>query len=494
VEGLRKRLTVGAIWTAGGRLVINLVGLASTLVLARLLTPADFGLVAIATVVFTIASAFTELSMASALIQHRDPQREHYDTAWTISVLRALTVAAALGISAYPVAVAYGDMRLIGIMCLLGIAAFIGGLLNPKLVDFRRQLSFQQEMLTEFVKKAVGFVVGVCIAYWFRSYWALVIGSFAAQVAGLVLSYVLIPFVPRFSLKHWHSLFSFSGWLALSSGLNAINYRGDQLAIGAVLGTEQLGQYSVGDNLASLPVRESTAPLAYLLFPAFSRLQDDPERLREAFLRSQRLFVATALPVGIGLSLVAEPLVQLVLGAQWALAATVIQVLSTVVAVHAFSTPLSSTAMALGQTRLLFVRDMLNLGVRYPLILAGLFSSGLMGLLLGRCLAGVFAVGVDIYLARRLVGASAFNQIVSNWRAMAAAGIMAISVWGLGALGINRATYLDLALLVITGAISYLGATVALWLAAGRPAGPEREALDMLQLARRRVGGTWAKG
>jgi O-antigen/teichoic acid export membrane protein len=344
-------------------------------------------------------------------------------------------------------------------------------------------------MVTEFVKKMVGFVVGVGIAYWFRSYWALVIGSLAAQVAGLILSFVLIPFVPRFSLKYWRSLLSFSGWLALSSGLNAINYRGDQLAIGAVLGTGPLGQYTVGDNLASLLVRESTAPLAYVLMPAFSRLQDDPQRLREAFLRSQRLFVATALPVGVGLSLVAEPLVQLVLGAQWTLAATVIQVLSTIVAVHAFSLPLSSMAMALGLTRLLFVRDIFNLGMRYPLILAGLFSGGLIGLLLARCLSGLFAVGVDIYLARRLVGASAFNQIIPNWRALAATLIMAVVVWGLGALGVNHATYLDLALLVITGAISYVGATLALWLAAGKPAGPEREALDMLQLLRRRAAG-----
>ena len=489
VEGMRKRLTVGAIWTGVGRFVINLVGIASTLVLARLLTPADFGLVAIANIAFAITGAFTELSLGAALIQNPVPRREHYDTAWTLNILRAFAIGAVLCISAYPVAVAYDDKRLIEIMYVLGVGALVGGLVNPKLVDFRRKLSFRQEMLIEVANKLVGFVVGACIAYWFRSYWALVIGSLASQVSGLILSYVLIPFLPRFSLEYWRSLFSFSGWLALSSGLSAINYRADHLAIGAVLGTGPLGQYSVGDNLASLPVRESTAPLASVLFPAFSRLQDDTERLREAFLRSQCLLVAAALPVGVGFALVAAPLVQLVLGPQWASAALVIQVLSPVFAAVAFATPLTPLAMGLGQTRLLFARDVLFIVVRYPLIFAGLFWGGLLGLLLARCVSGLSSIAFDIYLARRLAGASVSSQIISSWRALAATCVMAAGVWALGVLGVSRPVYLDLALLVIGGAISYLGTTLALWLAAGRPAGPEQEALDLLQFLRRRAAG-----
>ena len=146
------------------------------------------------------------------------------------------------------------------------------------------------------------------------------------------MSYVLIPYMPRFSFAHWRNLFSFSSWLALSSGLNALNWRADQLALGAMLGDGPLGQYTVGDNLASLPVRETTAPISNVLFPAFSRLQDDPARLRQAFLRSQRLLVAMALPVGVGFALVAGPFINLVLGPQWTSAALVAQILGAVFA------------------------------------------------------------------------------------------------------------------------------------------------------------------
>jgi energy-converting hydrogenase Eha subunit A len=120
--------------TAGGRVVSNLLGLVSTLALARLLTPADFGLVVIATVILAIIQAVTELSLSAALIQHKEPVREHYDTAFTLSIFRSVAIAAVL------VAIAYHDDRLIGICFVLGVAALVAGLINPKLVVYRRQL------------------------------------------------------------------------------------------------------------------------------------------------------------------------------------------------------------------------------------------------------------------------------------------------------------------------------------------------------------------
>jgi O-antigen/teichoic acid export membrane protein len=488
MEGVRKRLTIGAMWTAGGRVVSNLLGLLNTLALARLLTPDDFGLVALALVIYAIIQAITELSLSSALIQHKDPLREHYDTAFTLSIFRSLAIGLILLAAAWPLAAAYKDERLVGITCMLAVAALAGGLLNPKLVVYRRQLSFSQEIVAEFIKQVIGLVVAVSIALAFHSYWALVIGSLASQVAGVIISYILIPYAPRFSLKHWRNLFSFSSWLALSSGLNALNWRADQLALGAMMGNAPLGQYTVGDNLASLPVRESTAPISTVLFPAFSRLQDDPQRLRQAFLRSQRLLVATALPVGVGFALVAAPFINLVLGSQWTSAALVAQILSTVFAAHAFSMPVNPLAMGLGRTRILFVRDVVNIAVRYPLIFVGLFTGGLLGLLFARCVSGVISIAIDMYLARRLAGVGMLTQLVSSWRPLAATLNMAAAVWAVGALT-GGAGILGLVLMILAGGATYFGTTLVLWWATGKPAGPEREAMDVLLFVRRKAFG-----
>jgi O-antigen/teichoic acid export membrane protein len=489
MEGVGKRLTVGAMWTAGGRVVSNLLGLVSQLTVARLLTPEDFGLVALASVIFFIVQAVTELSLSSALIQHKDPQREHYDTAFTLSIFRSLAIALALVVAAFPLAAVYNDGRLIGICFMLGVTAFVSGLINPKFVVFRRELSFHQEIYTDLINKVVGLVVAVVIAVMFKSYWALVLGSLASQLAQVVMSYILIHYTPRFSIKHWRNLFSFSSWLALSSGLNALNYRADQLALGAMLGPAPLGQYSMGDNLASLPVRESTAPISNVLFPAFSRLQDDPARLREAFLRSQRLLVAMALPIGVGFALVAGPFINLVLGPQWTAAALVAQILGAVFAAQAFSMPVTPLAMGLGRTRLLFVRDVVNIVVRYPLIFVGLFTGGLLGLLLARCVSGTVAILIDMYLARRLADVGMVKQFVSSARPIAATLVMAASVWAVGRLSAGAPEILQLLLMIPAGGISYFGTTLALWWANGKPAGTEREAMNALLFVRRKAFG-----
>ena len=481
MEGVRRQLTVGAMWTAGGRIVSNLLGVVSTLALARLLTPADLGLVALATIILSIIEAISELSLSSALIQHKSPQREHYDTAWTMNVLRAAAIAILLVTAGYPVAWGYRDDRLIGIFFALGGGALISGLVNPRLVDYRRRLSFHQEIFTGLINRVVGLVVSVVIALMFHSYWALVIGTLASQVAGAIMSYVLIPYLPRISFAHWRNLLSFSGWVALSSGLNALNWRADQLALGAMLGVGPLGQYTVGDKLSSLPVHETTAPIANVLFPAYARLQDHPERLRHAFIRSQGLLAAAALPAGVGIALVAEPFINIVLGPTWDSAALVAQVLGIVFAAHAFSMPVNPLAMGLGRTRPLFLRDLAFIIIRYPLIFAGLLLNGLVGLLCARCISGTIGILMDVFLARRLTGVTVSAQLLSGWRAIVATLVMAGCVWGAGLMIAGRSEALQLVIMIPIGGISYFGASFALWLASGRPVGPEREALDLLQ-------------
>lgn len=475
---MRKQLAVGSIWTAGVRAGVSLMGLANTVILARLLVPEDFGLVAVAAVIFSIIGAFTGLSLATALIQHRDPQREHYDTAWTIEVLRGACVAAILAGVGFSFRF-FGDPRLEFIMYAFSLTAIISALRNPRIIDFQRRLSFHQELLIQLAEKLASLTAAVTIAVIYQSFWAIVAGWLATQIISVLLSYILIPYLPRLSLRHWRGLFSFSSWVALGSGIREVNWRADQLMVSAVLGPAALGQYEVGGRLSALPVRESVAPLVHVLFPAFAKLQDDKERLRNAYLRAQRILALVAFPVGIGFSLVAAPLVEFALGPKWAMAGLVIQVLSTLFAIQAIATPFAPMAMGLGRTRLIFIRDVVNLIVRYPILVIGFFANGLVGLLAARCVSTVFIIWQDLFLARRLTGATFRQQIFSSWRVFAASVFMTGIVLGLQLIGINAPTVADIAILVLSGGLSYLAATLALWVFVGKPDGPEREIIEM---------------
>ena len=480
---MKGKLARGVIWVGSARVLINLIGLASTLLLARFLMPADFGLVAIAMTVMSIVSAVTEISLGSALIQHENPTDAHYDTAFTLSAARSILLGLVVAALAWPIAQLYDDQRLWPVM--LGIAASmsITGFNNPRMVVFTRRLEFWQSFAFGVSGKLIGFIVAVAIAYVYRSYWALVISNMALQVQGLILSYVFLPKRPRFDVSAWRELMGFSIWLSLGQLVNTLNGRADTLFVGYFLGTQQTGYYNFGNNLAAMPTQEATAPIAQTLFPAFARLNGDLPRLRSAYQRAQAILCAVALPVGFGFAMLAEPLVLATVGAKWLPAVIIIQLLSGLLAAQTLANSAQPLAMAMGKTKLMFRRNLVTLAIRLPLVLFGLATGGLIGVVYARMCSGTITILVNMAFARHLLGLPIIRQLQVNLRSFGAVAIMCAAVYLGRSLVLGFTTFgpiAEIALLVVVGAIAYVIALFSLWLAWGRPDGPEREFLDLL--------------
>lgn len=484
---MKSKLAHGVVWVGSARLLINLIGLASTLLLARFLVPADFGLVAIAMTFVTIVGSVTELSLGSALVQHDDPSDTHYDTAFTLSVARSFLLGLTVAALAWPVTAIYNEARLLPVLLVIAAGIAITGFNNPRMVIFTRRLEFWQTFAFDVSGKLVGFLVAVGIAYFYRSYWALVISTVLVQMQGLVLSYMFLPHRPRFNMSAWRELMGFSVWVSLAQMINMLNWRSDALFIGYFLGNQQLGYYSFGDNLASMPTREATAPVAQTLFPAFSRLKDDAPRLRSAYQRSQALLCAAALPVGLGFAIVAEPLVLATVGAKWLPAVIVMQVLSGVFAIQTLASSVQPLAMAMGETRLLFNVAVVNILIRIPLIIAGILTAGLVGVVYARVFSGLIGTLINMALVRRLLNLSMAQQLQVNLRSFAAAAVMCASLV-LGPLTVSDRDMTgpvgEITLLIIVGGTSYLATLLLLWLAAGKPSGPESELLAAIKRIR----------
>ncbi len=400
MTGVKSRIMRGAAWVTAGRALVNLIGVASTILLARLLAPADFGIVAIASTVGIIAAAFTELSLATALIQHRNPQDEHFHSAWTLNVVRSGGLAIIIAAAAWPTAWLYQDDRLIPLMLVSAFTALMAGFSNPKIVLFSRELEFWQDFSIQVSQKILGFVVAIVIALVWHNYWALIFGSLVAQIWVLIASYIFLPYRPRISFQKARELMSFSIWLSLGQAMNMLNWRADFAVIGYFFGQRALGQYSVGDNLASLPTREATTPLGQTLFPGFAKIAHDRARLVQAYQRSQSLIATIALPAGVGFALVAEPLVLVAMGPKWLPAVAVIQPLSVSFAVLALGMALQPLALALGETRRLFHRDLANFSVRIPLMIVGLVTYGFAGIIYARCISIMITTVLNLLFVR----------------------------------------------------------------------------------------------
>jgi O-antigen/teichoic acid export membrane protein len=487
-ESSKKSLSKGAIWIGSSRLLVNAIGLISTLLLARLLVPQDFGLVAVAESVFALVGAVTELMLATSLIQHRRPRAYHYHTAWTLNLSRAVLLAVFMAALGYPFAAIYGDDRFIELFIVLAGATLIGGLENPMLVTLSRKLIFWQEFALNVSSKVVGFVVAIVIAYVFRSYWALVIGALAAQAARVLISYAVISYRPRFSLRGYRDLLSFSFWLTLSHGIQTANGRLDPLLLGLFVPSAMVGQFAVGNKLAYLPVREGLGPLRSLFFPVFSRMQDDIHRLRYAYLKGQGLVSLIAMPLGLGFALVAAPLVELALGENWLPAVPVIQIFAAISALQASET-VQPLAMALDRTRTVFRRDLQVLLIRIPLVLAGLALGAvtplgsLMGIVIGSAAASLVLLAFSLRLVTVLSGISLATQLSVTIRPFFAAVVMSAGILILqnnaGLFNRVGGPLVEIAVTIATGAVLYIAALALLWLGSGRPDGAESALLAL---------------
>lgn len=483
MNNIKARLQIGTVWISASRVLTNILGFVATVVLARILTPNDFGLVALGTSMLAIVTAVTDLSLGSALVQHKNPTPTHLHTVWTLGLGRALAVALLFAAAAYPAAALYKDPRLIPVMQVLALSVLISGFNNPRLVMLTKGLAFRQQFILDVSIKISALIVSLGIAVLYESYWALILGVVGGQLIGVVISYVLFPFLPRISVRHGRELWSFSMWLTLGQIMNTINWRMDHLLIGGFLGRPALGYYTVGDNLAVIPTREATAPIGQTLFPAFSQLTGDRVRLRVAYQSAQALVTAIALPLGVGVAVLADPMVRLLMGEKWLPAVIVIQILASVFALQTLGSPNQPLAMATGDTKLLFKRDLQGFLFRIPMIVAGMLLGGLHGILYARAFVGTVGILLALNVVKKITGLTFREQLIVNWRALTSVAVMAVVVLGVEHLFGHPTSHGGLFLKLVgsgfAGGLTYVGVTWLLWRIAGKPKGPETEVVSM---------------
>ncbi|WP_157014532.1 lipopolysaccharide biosynthesis protein [Mesorhizobium xinjiangense] len=478
------RLIKGSMWLGLSRAIVNGLGALSTIILAWYLAPSDFGIVALGMTILMIVSTVTELSLAQALIRHKAPEESHFSAAWTLNAARGLILCLLFAVCAYPASVVFEQPELFGVMLALGFSMLLSGLTNPRLITFQRRLIFWQEFIVSVSQKLAGFIASLAIAMIYHSYWALVVGTLVTQATNVAVSYLVLPFRPRITFRHMREFFSFSAWLTAGQIVNTLNWRFDYLLVGKMLGAPALGYYSFGSNLSMMATRETTAPLTLTIYPGFASIRDDAPRLAAAYQRAQALVTAVALPAGIGVAVVADPLVRLALGEKWLPIIFIIQALSSVFALQTLGSLVQPLGMAKGETRMLFIRSAQMLLVRVPVMVIGLMLYGLHGIVIGRVFTGLVGAFINMLLVRRFTGVTVMKQLWVNIRALASVAVMAAGVSLASAYLPQTAgsaeLALHLAILVALGAALYCGSSLVLWLLMKRPDGPETEILKIM--------------
>lgn len=477
---LTGRLTLGTAWTLGMRWSVRGLGLISTLILARLLTPEDFGIVAMATVVAGLANVLFEFGVATVLIQNPAPKKQDYDTAWTLRFLQA-ALAGSLLIVAAPYAVGYFDEpRLEPVLWIVALATVIGGIENIGVVMFQKTLDFKRDFQFEVSRKVAQFVITLSLVFAYQSYWALVFGILLGRISGVIISYMIHSYRPRWDLSAAGEIWSFSRWILLLRIGAYVRNEVDKFIIGGRSDTFTVGSYFLASEIANIISQEILAPINRAVFPALSLLNQNPSSMKRAMHLALAAQATVTFPLALGLALVAPDLVPVLLGDQWLELVPIVQILACVGLPLSVRYTFSSALTALRKLGVISIVVWAEIVLFVTVVVVLLPDAAILDMArIKVALSAIVSIILLIYAA--VLGLTSTYALANAfWRPTGAvagmtAGLVALQPYLSGTHGV------DLIVQVIVGATIYVSLITAFWVLAGRPEGIE--AIVFKQLA-----------
>jgi O-antigen/teichoic acid export membrane protein len=329
---LHGRVVKGVAWKAASGVFNQLMRLLVAATLAHLLSPHDYGLAGMVLVFSSLVLVFSDLALGTALVQREIITEEDRSTVfWTVAAGGVLFTG--LGVaSAGLVAGFYGEPEVAPLFAALSLGFLVNSLAGVHTALLTRDMAFRSLELRQMGASLAGGVVGVSLALAGKGAWAIIAQQLTVLAMSTVLLWILCPWRPRL-LWSWRSLRGMAGYGGNVLGSRLLfffNRNLDNALIGRYLGAAALGAYAVAYNLMLVPLSQISLPLQEVLFPAFSRLQEQKDRMISAYLRANRVIGAISIPGMLGLVAVAPDFVAVVLGPRWESAVDVIRVLAWV--------------------------------------------------------------------------------------------------------------------------------------------------------------------
>jgi O-antigen/teichoic acid export membrane protein len=473
------------------RWTVRAIGLLNTIILARVLTPQDFGLVAMATVVIGLLDAVTSPDVDIPLIRNRAAKRCHYDSAWTLQVLSGC-MQFILYVAISPLLVKYyGDARVGTIACIIALRPAIEGFENIGQVDFRRDLQFDKEFRYWVYRRLMTFVLTIGIALWLRNYLALAIAAPIGAAVTVLLSFTMSSYRPRFATSCLGEIWAFSRWSLILGLTGFFGNRGEAFILGRLTTPQVVGAYAVSADLAEHLTHDVVGPIGRSLTPAYAKISGEPEQLLRAFHLTFAMLVSFCLAAGVGTSLLAKELIVVLLGTNWLLATPFVQLLAINAAFWSIVESMKPYFMVTHRERLLSVCLTGYVAILIPVMVITANTASAEAVAMARTATTVvFSIGMLGILVS--MGAMGSKELLSRlWRPLVATGVMGLCVW---LVELSGPPIIVLAFRVTTGFVAFLGTLALLWNVAGRPNGLESIIFGLIsdykRLAWERLGKT----
>jgi len=445
----------GTGWVLAGKLSSRLLAFLSVIILARLLSPDQFGVFGFVTLAICSLDTVSQIGFDAALIHQRDGSDGMFDTAWTVQAARGVVLAVLLSAAAPLVARFFREPRIVPMLRVLSLSLVLQGLSNIGMVSLRKDLAFGRIFVYDVAAEAAGLAGAVALALIWSGAWALVGGRMISSAVRCGLSFVLHPYRPgiRFNAAEARALFRYGRWMMSSIFLIFVVTHGDSMAVGKLLGAAALGVYQVVYRLSNLAATNVSDAVSSVAFPAYARLQDDPGRLRSAYFRVMSITMSLAAPAALGTAAIAPIFVRVVLGDKWEAAIVPTQILCFYGLAHSLGGTTAPIFFATGQPRVLTIAALLDLIGMAALIWPGTRLWGLKGLCVAVTIPMVLSQIYTLMKVSRTVRTRLRTVLAHAAQPLLAAAAMYLMLTGLAS--VFPTTIVALVALISTGAAAY---------------------------------------
>lgn len=449
----------GFFWTLTSNIGLKSVTLIVNIVLARLLVPEDFGLVAMLMIFFAVSQSFVESGFSQALIREKELTEKDKATTFYLNVMIAVVCYLVLWIAAPKIASFYNNEKLIALTRFMGLSIVFQSFYIVQQATLTHALNFKKITIVSLTASVLSSVIAVVMAYQNLGVWALAVKYVSFSLIAAILFYVVNPWYPRasFSRQSYHRLFGFGSKLLLSGLLDTFYQNIYNLIIGKYYSAATLGYYAQAKMYVDQATQTSTSTLQTVTYPILSQTKDDLERLRSSHKRIIMASSYIIFPLTIGLAVLAEPLIMTFVGEKWKGAIPLVQILCVSEILYHLHAINLNLLKVMGRSDLFLKLEIIKKINTTIAILIGI-KFGLWGLLIGSVVNSYVALFINMYYTHRLVQYSYREQIADLLPVVLHTLPMLLLLY----LFVNYITLPHMVMLIIgllLGVISYFGFT-----------------------------------
>ena len=465
---LKQKAIAGVKWTTVSMVATTGIQFVTTVVLARLLAPADFGLMTMMMVIMGFAGAFADMGISNAIIHRQDATREQLSSLYWLTIFSGLVIFCIICLATPLVAKFYQEPRLSGLLHLTALSFLITPFGQQFQILLQKELNFNTLAKIEIFSAITNMFIAFGSALLGAGVYALIFGGLASAIARSTA-------LSKIGFKKWRPSLYFSrkdlrGYLSFGlyqMGERTINYLNlniDNLLIGSLLGAQSLGYYSMAHNIMLKPSSLINPIITKVAFPVFAKVQDDNERLKRGYLKVLQILSTINFPLMVGLGVTAPIAIPLILGEKWTPSIILVQILSIVGLIRSTGNPVGSLLLAKGRADLGFKWNLGLTITQLPGIYIGAKVGGAVGVASAfAILQAIYSVFNYLILIRTLLGPCLRVYVTSMWPALLASLLMGTVVYMVISLNLTDSRLQLLIAQVFTGVTIYTGCMLAFY-------------------------------